>query len=175
MAKIQGSDGLMGKRKIAILNIDSILNKFFLGQVRCQSACYKKFRMGLYVEFGWEMAVWEPKEKKSGWWRHLHLIRHFEVLKKKFFYEFFFYRTFLFIPKFQLICIQIDLAMENLCLAAILLFSAILFFFAPIYFFNFFLMISTFKIYHYIYSKLNSERNGFFLQLLSHYSGNVVE
>jgi hypothetical protein len=29
MAKIQGSDGLMGKRKIAILNIDSILNNFF--------------------------------------------------------------------------------------------------------------------------------------------------
>jgi hypothetical protein len=27
MAKIQGSDGLMGKRKIAILNLDSILNK----------------------------------------------------------------------------------------------------------------------------------------------------
>jgi hypothetical protein len=29
MAKIQGSDGLMGKRKIAILNIDSILSNFF--------------------------------------------------------------------------------------------------------------------------------------------------
>jgi hypothetical protein len=27
MAKIQGSDGRMDKRKIAILNIDSILNK----------------------------------------------------------------------------------------------------------------------------------------------------
>jgi hypothetical protein len=27
MAKIQGSDGLMGKCKIAIFNIDSILNK----------------------------------------------------------------------------------------------------------------------------------------------------
>jgi hypothetical protein len=52
MAKIQGSDGLMGKRKIAILNIDSILNKCFLGQMRCQSACYNKFKMGLYVEFG---------------------------------------------------------------------------------------------------------------------------
>jgi hypothetical protein len=32
MAKIQGSDGLMGKRKIAILNIDSILNHFFLAK-----------------------------------------------------------------------------------------------------------------------------------------------
>jgi hypothetical protein len=29
MTKIQGSDGLMGKRKIAIMNIDSILNNFF--------------------------------------------------------------------------------------------------------------------------------------------------
>jgi hypothetical protein len=73
----------MWKRKIAILKIDSILNKIDLGQVRCQSDCYKKFKMGLYVEFGWEMAVCEPKEKNSGWWRHLHLIRHFEVLKKK--------------------------------------------------------------------------------------------
>jgi hypothetical protein len=57
MAKIQGSDGLMGKRKIAILNIDSILNKKNLGQVRCQSYCYKKFKMGLYVECSWEIAV----------------------------------------------------------------------------------------------------------------------
>jgi hypothetical protein len=52
----------MGKRKIAIFNIDSIFNK--LGRVRCQIACYNKFKMGLYVEFGWEMAVWESKEKK---------------------------------------------------------------------------------------------------------------
>jgi hypothetical protein len=29
MVKIQGSNGLMGKRKYAILNIDSILNNFF--------------------------------------------------------------------------------------------------------------------------------------------------
>jgi hypothetical protein len=63
MAKIQCSGGLMGKRKIAILYFDSILNKFFLGQVRCQSAFYNKFKIGLYVEFGWEMAVWEQKEK----------------------------------------------------------------------------------------------------------------
>jgi hypothetical protein len=39
------------------LNIDSILNNFFLGRVRCQSACYNKSKMGLYVEFGSEMAV----------------------------------------------------------------------------------------------------------------------
>jgi hypothetical protein len=57
LAKKQGLDGLIGKRKIAILNIDSILNKFFLSQVKCQSACYKKLKMGLYVEFGCEMAV----------------------------------------------------------------------------------------------------------------------
>jgi hypothetical protein len=57
MTKIQGSDGLMGKRRIAILNIDSIMNNFFLGK----SACHNKFKMGLYVEFGWEMAKWEPQ------------------------------------------------------------------------------------------------------------------
>jgi hypothetical protein len=65
MEKILGSDGLIGKRKIAILNIYSILIKFFLGRVRWQSACYNKFKTGLYVEFGWEMAVWEQKEKKN--------------------------------------------------------------------------------------------------------------
>jgi hypothetical protein len=54
MAKIQGSDGLMGKRETSILNIDSILNKFFPGQLRCWSACYNNFKMGLNVEFGWE-------------------------------------------------------------------------------------------------------------------------
>jgi hypothetical protein len=57
MEKIYGSDGLIGKRKIAILNIDSILNKKKLSRVRCQSAFYNKFKMGLYVEFGGEMAV----------------------------------------------------------------------------------------------------------------------
>jgi soluble P-type ATPase len=49
MEKIQGSDGLMGKRKIAILNIDSILNKTFLSQERSHSACYSKFKIGLYI------------------------------------------------------------------------------------------------------------------------------
>jgi hypothetical protein len=39
------------------------LNNSFFGQMKCQNA-YNKFRMGLYVEFGWKMAVWEPKEKK---------------------------------------------------------------------------------------------------------------
>jgi hypothetical protein len=115
--------------------------------MRCQSAFYNKFKMGLYIEFGWEMAVWEPKEKNSGWWRHLHLIRHFDILKKKNLQWYFFYGTFYCNPKFQLICIKIDLAMENLCLAAVLIFSAILFFFAPIYFFYFFLW---FKLPKYI-------------------------
>jgi hypothetical protein len=32
MAKIQGSDGLQGKREIAILNIDSILNNFIFAK-----------------------------------------------------------------------------------------------------------------------------------------------
>jgi hypothetical protein len=45
MAKIQWSDGLMGKGKIDILNIDSILNN--LGRVKCQSACYNKSKISL--------------------------------------------------------------------------------------------------------------------------------
>jgi hypothetical protein len=32
--------------------------------MRCQSACYNKLKMSLYVDFDWEMAVWERKEKK---------------------------------------------------------------------------------------------------------------
>jgi hypothetical protein len=58
MTKMQGSDGLIGKRNIAILN------KKNLAQMKCQSACYNKLKMGLYVEFGWEMAVWERKENQ---------------------------------------------------------------------------------------------------------------
>jgi hypothetical protein len=39
--------------------------------------------MGLHVNIGLEMAVQEPKVCVSGvWWRHLELLRHFEVLKK---------------------------------------------------------------------------------------------
>jgi hypothetical protein len=41
-------------------------------------------------------------------------------------------------PKFQLIYIQIDLAIEDLCLAAILIFFAILFFLLQFIFFIFF-------------------------------------
>jgi hypothetical protein len=52
MAKIQGSDGLMRKRKIAIEYLFHFELKNFLGQKRCQSAWYDKFKMGLYVEFG---------------------------------------------------------------------------------------------------------------------------
>jgi hypothetical protein len=51
MAKIKGSGGLIRKRNIAILNIDSILNNFFLGRVKCQSARFvelfkKKLKTG---------------------------------------------------------------------------------------------------------------------------------
>jgi hypothetical protein len=53
MAKIQGLDGLMGKREIAILSIGFILIDFlFWVKKKCQSACYNKLKMGLYVEFG---------------------------------------------------------------------------------------------------------------------------
>jgi hypothetical protein len=47
------------------LNIDSILNNYFLSQVGCQSACYNKLKISFYVEFSWEMAVWERKDKKN--------------------------------------------------------------------------------------------------------------
>jgi hypothetical protein len=89
MAKIQGSDGLMGKRNLAILNIDSILNKKFWNRWGAKRLVTTSLKWVYYVEFGWEMAVWKPKKKNSGWWGwdHLHLIRHFEVLKKKIFYD----------------------------------------------------------------------------------------
>jgi hypothetical protein len=71
---------------------------------------------------------WLCEKRKKLWlMAPLHLIRHFEVLKKNS-STIFFYRTFNLNPKFQLIFNQIDLDMENLCLAAILIFSAILFF-----------------------------------------------
>jgi hypothetical protein len=64
MAKIQCSDGLMGKRKIAILNIDYILNKFFSGQVRCQSACYNKSKW-VYILNSVEKWLCESQKKKT--------------------------------------------------------------------------------------------------------------
>jgi hypothetical protein len=67
-----------------------ILNPFWIFFFFTEKgAWYNNFKMGLHIELGWEMAVWESKEKNSGWWRHLHLICHFEVLKKKYFYYFF--------------------------------------------------------------------------------------
>jgi hypothetical protein len=120
----------------------------FLGWLRCQSACYNKSKMGLYVRFGWEMAVWEPKEKKQSLMAPSLFNQPFLSLEKKNLLRYFFYRIFLSNPKFQLICIQFDLAMENLCLAAILIFSAILFFFCSNLFFLFFVMILTSKMYH---------------------------
>jgi hypothetical protein len=41
MVKIQGSDGRMDKRKIAILNIDSILNKNFFGPNESHSKSHR--------------------------------------------------------------------------------------------------------------------------------------
>jgi hypothetical protein len=61
MAKIQGTDGLMGKRKIAI---DTILNKFFLGQVRCQSAYYNKFKL-VFMLNSVEKWLFESQNKKN--------------------------------------------------------------------------------------------------------------
>jgi hypothetical protein len=61
-----------------------------LGQLRCYSACCNKYKLGLHFKIGREMTVWEPKEKNSGCWRHLDLIRHFVVLKKSYFYSIFY-------------------------------------------------------------------------------------
>jgi hypothetical protein len=47
MAKIQDSDGWMVKRKIAILNIGSILNKKNLSQPKYHSASYDIFKIGI--------------------------------------------------------------------------------------------------------------------------------
>jgi hypothetical protein len=41
--------------------------------------------MGLYVKIGLEMAVLDPNVNNSGWWRHLELLLHLEVLKKSLF------------------------------------------------------------------------------------------
>jgi ABC-type multidrug transport system permease subunit len=74
----------------------------------------------------------------SGCWRHLDLIRHSEVLKNSYSYNIFHTRTFFPNSKFQLICIKIIWAMENSCLAAILILSAILFFCSNFFIFLFF-------------------------------------
>jgi hypothetical protein len=121
---------------------------FFLGQMRCQSACYNKSKMGLYVEFSWEMAVWEPKEKNSGWWRHLHLIRHFEVLKNKFCYDIFFIELSIFKSKVSIDLQSNWLSYEKFMLSDHLDFLRHFVFFYSNLFFLFFLMILTFKIYH---------------------------
>jgi hypothetical protein len=90
MTKIQGSGGLIGKRKIAILNIDSIWNNFFLGRERCQSACYNIFKMGLHVEFGCVRA----KRKKQWLTAPSPFSPPFWSFEKKFFYVIFFiYRS----------------------------------------------------------------------------------
>jgi hypothetical protein len=126
MAKIQGSDGLMRKRKIAILNIYSILSR--CQQVQNGFICWIWFRNGCVRAKRKKQSLMAPSPFNPPFWS----------FEKKNLLRYFFYRTFFSNPKFRLICIQFDLVMENLCLAAILLFSAILFFFAPIYFLNFF-------------------------------------
>jgi hypothetical protein len=72
----------MGKRKIAILNIDSILNNFFgpsevpkclLKQFQNEFTCWIRLRNGCV----------RAKRKKQWLMAPSPLIRHFEVLKKK--------------------------------------------------------------------------------------------
>jgi hypothetical protein len=58
MAKIQGSGGLIRKRKIAILNIDSIVNNFFLNNFH--EKIY--FRVFDYVQ----NVIYKQYENK--WW-----------------------------------------------------------------------------------------------------------
>jgi hypothetical protein len=73
--------------------------KCLLKQVQNGFICWIQLRNG-----------WEPKEKNSGWWRHrhLHLIRHFEILKKKIFYDIFFYRKFYLIQSFNWFAIKLS-------------------------------------------------------------------
>jgi hypothetical protein len=41
--------------------------------------------MGLKIKIASEMAELNPKVENSGYWRHLQLLRHFEVLKNEIF------------------------------------------------------------------------------------------
>jgi hypothetical protein len=43
--------------------------------------------MDLNVKIALEMAVQDPKVENSGWWHHLVLLRHREVLKTNYFYD----------------------------------------------------------------------------------------
>jgi hypothetical protein len=56
--------------------------------------------------------VQETKVQNSGWWRHLELLLHFEVLKKSYFYNIFFYELMLSNPKFRVAVVQ----WSNACL-----------------------------------------------------------
>jgi hypothetical protein len=138
MAKIQGSDGLMRKHKIAILNIYSILNKKNFGPSKVPKCVLQQVQNGFICWIRLRNGCVRAKRKKQSLMAPSPFNPPFWSFEKKFFYGFFLYRTFFSNPEFQLICIQFDLAMENLCLVAILIFSAILFFFAPIYFFYYF-------------------------------------
>jgi hypothetical protein len=48
-----------------------------------------KSKMGLYDKIGEEIAVQDPKVKNSGWWHHLELLLHFDVLEETYFYNIF--------------------------------------------------------------------------------------
>jgi hypothetical protein len=79
MAKIQGSGGLIGKRKIAILNIDSILNNFLLSQVLVTTS-------SKWVYMLTSVEKWLRVKRKKQW---LMASSSFNPpLKKKFFYFF---------------------------------------------------------------------------------------
>jgi hypothetical protein len=124
MAKKQGSDGWMFKRKIVILNIDSILNKCFLNQLKCHIACYGKFKIGLHFKIGWGETT-------------LFYSAILKCRKKKSFTLFF----FKFLSKYQVL---IELhkhwlshwAKQNSCFAAILILSVILLFLLQFLFFD---------------------------------------
>jgi hypothetical protein len=103
--------------------------KCFLQQFQNGFICWNRLRNGCVRAKRKKQWLISPSPFNPPFWS----------FEKKILLRYFFYITFYFNPKFQLICNQIDLAMENLCLAAILVFSTILFFFAPIYFFYFFL------------------------------------
>jgi hypothetical protein len=67
--------------KIKMASVSTIFVSFGSHTVFSQPIFKRK--LGLNLKISWEITVWEPKEKNGGRWRHLDLIRHFEVKIKK--------------------------------------------------------------------------------------------
>jgi hypothetical protein len=125
MVKIQGSDGRIDKCKIAIFNIDSILNWIILGLKNMEVlnfASPKWAYMFKSVE-KWLCKSWKYKTVAGGAILNWSAILNFwkKITSTIFFYELMFPN-----PKFQMIYMNIDWIIEHSCLAVILNFFTIL-------------------------------------------------